>query len=399
MIRTLWMKAAYIIILIAAALFSVLYLGSFSVVLLGVLIILPFILQLSLLYIRFNLNVHIETGTSLYHRKKSQTVKLIVQNKGFLPVGKAGALVVFSGSSINDKIPVSVMFPIPANNITTVQLTVAAQHCGYNDIEIKYLQITDYIRLFSHKLRYLSNVSVMVLPSAAEINYTLDISCSPSDEESSIYSKLRPGDDPSEVYRIREYRPGDMPKRIHWKLSSRTDTTWVKEYSLPISQKAALLIDYSCQTSETADLMDVALDAAYSLSLALVKQEVPTTIYWVSSKSDKIMWNEVNSQADINSCFTALLSNSPVERAEELLKQSSDIMAIHSTNALYYCTHHYDEQEINSYFRTFKENHLRVITSDNASVNDPKYKNIIFVRDGHIAEDMRSLSSLEVKHE
>lgn len=399
MIRTIWMKVAYIVILIISAIFAVLYLGSFSVLLLGVLIILPVLLQISLWYIRFNLDVNIETGTALCHRKKNQTIKLIVKNKGFLPVGKAGALVVFSGASTKDKIPVSVSFPIPAKNTATIQITVSAQHCGLNEIEIKHLQITDYIRLFSHKLHNPSRASVMVLPYASDINYSLDIPCSPSDEESSIYSKLRPGDDPSEVYRIREYRPGDVPKRIHWKLSSRTDTTWVKEYSLPISRKAAVLIDYSYSSSFSADLMDISLDAAYSLSLALVKQEVPTTIYWVSGQSNKIMWNEVHSPSDINSCFTAILSHDPSSEPEELLKQGSEIMAIHSTNALYYCTYRYDLKEIESYFRTFKENHIHVLTSDCTSSHESPFRNVIFIRDGSIADDLKKLSDLEVKYE
>ncbi|MGN0630022.1 MAG: DUF58 domain-containing protein [Ruminococcus sp.] len=314
-------------------------------------------------------------------------------------MGKAAALIVFSGAAINDKIPVSVSFPIPAKNTTTVQFNISVPHCGLNNITLKHLQLTDYIRLFSQKAHYNAETSVFVFPSAVDLNYTLNIPCSPSDEESNIYSKLRPGDDPSEVYRIREYRPGDMPKRIHWKLSSRTDTTWIKEYSLPISQRAAILLDYSYLNSSSVDLMDIALDAAYSLARALVKQEIPTTIYWISSQSDKIIWNDVNSDADINSCFTTLLSQIPTSESDELLKQSSELIAIHSTNALYYCTYRYDIQEIKRFFRTFKENHIYVITSECSAMQELPLKNIIFVRNGIIAEDMRKLSNLEAEHE
>lgn len=399
MIRTLWMKTAYIIILIAAALFAVLYLGSFSVILLCILLILPVIFWLSLWYIRFSLDVSIETDSALSHRNMPQFIKLVVKNKSFLPVGKAAAMLVCSGISINKNISATVSFPIPARNVTTVQIRFSAPHCGLTDIKLKYLQITDYIRLFSRKIRYSSETSVLILPCAAEINYELNIPCSPSDEESCIYSKLRPGNDPSEIYRIREYRPGDMPKRIHWKLSSRTDTTWVKEYSLPISQRAAVLVDYSFSPSIPADLMDIALDAAYSISMALIKQEIPVVIYWVSGQSGKILWNEVLSAADLNGCFSALLSHKPVNESDELLKQSSDLTAVHSTNALYYCTPRFDLSEIKSYFRTFKENRLHVITSESSSMQDVPYKNIIFVREGTISEDLRTLSSMEVKHE
>ena len=40
--------------------------------------------------------------------------------------------------------------------------------------------------------------------------------------ESDSYSTIKGGDDPSEVFAIREYREGDRLQRIHWKLSYET---------------------------------------------------------------------------------------------------------------------------------------------------------------------------------
>ena len=48
------------------------------------------------------------------------------------------------------------------------------------------------------------------------------------------YSQTRPGSDPSETFGIREYRPGDPIRQIHWKLSQKTDALMLRELGLPV---------------------------------------------------------------------------------------------------------------------------------------------------------------------
>ena len=52
--------------------------------------------------------------------------------------------------------------------------------------------------------------------------------------DSDRFSTYKKGDDPSEIFDIREYADGDKIQRIHWKLSSKTGDLMVKEGSLPL---------------------------------------------------------------------------------------------------------------------------------------------------------------------
>lgn len=401
MIQTFYMKITYAIILIVALLFSVLYSGEFSILLLCTIVMIPIFLRISLLYIKFKLNISIKTPTVSYYRNKPQSVQLVIENNSIFPVSKAAALLTCSSSVTGEKIPITLTFPVPAKNVTIVELTINMPHCGLTEIKLNRFEITDYIRLLKKSIRKTQPVSILTLPSGIELNYKIHIPCSVTDEESNVYSKLHAGDDPSEIYRIREYNPGDMPKRIHWKLSSRTGTMWVKEYSLPIKQRASILIDYSSMNKPSADLMDAALESAYSLSMALVKQGVPVIIYWLSEKSQKLVWNDINSVSELNDCFTTLLSSLPVEDSKEFLTQASDLVAIHSTNAIYYCTPNFDVNEIERCFKTFYNNQFYIITSNplSLSYSSSDNKNIIFIREDSILENLKKLSSMEVIRE
>ncbi len=394
MIRTFWMKIIYTIILIISLLFSVLYLGEFSVLFLCILVFIPILLYLSLWYIKFNIEITIKTPVTSCHRNKPQVIHLIVKNKGFLPISRASALVICSNAHTNELIPISITFPISARNVTTAEIKITIPHCGLTEIRLKYLQFTDYIRLFGKKIHSESFASILTLPTGTELGYKIKVPSSITDEESNVYSKLKAGDDPSEVYRIREYQPGDVQKRIHWKLSSRTDTIWVKEYSQPIKQRAAIIIDYSSYENMTSDIMDNTLEAAYSLSMALIKQEIPTVIYWVSDESQNLVWNDVYSITNLNDCFSSMLSHLPISNSDELLKQTADLISIHSTNAIYYCTPKFDLQEIKSFCKAFQNNHTYIITSQNPQ--EYLDENIIFIREKTIPEDMKKLSSTGV---
>ncbi|MDD6268747.1 MAG: DUF58 domain-containing protein [Oscillospiraceae bacterium] len=392
------MKILYIFILLIVLLFSVLYLGDFSVLLLLILLVLPVFLWLSIIYIKLCIDISLKSNNDSLKRNNPRKIQLIVDNNGFLPVGKAVACVICSNIMTGEKAPVYLIFPIPARNTTTIEFTITIPHCGITEISLQNLIYTDYIRLFKKKIKSNSSVSVLTLPSGKVLNYKINIPYSKSDDEGSIYSRIRSGDDPSEVYRIREYQPGDVQKRIHWKLSCRTDTVWVKEYSLPIRKKAAILIDYSFSGNYSADVIDTVLETAYTLSSALIKQEIPAAIYWFSSKTNKIVWNEIHSVSELNDCFAAILSNIPVNSSRQFIVQAADLIELHSNNAIYYCTPDYCNENIQKLNNIFRKNCIYILTADfekrNLSGN-----NIVYVNEDSIEDNLKKLSEAEVKYE
>lgn len=61
--------------------------------------------------------------------------------------------------------------------------------------------------------------------------------------ESFRYSGSRPGDDPGETYDIREYRPGDSVRQIHWKLTGKLDDIMIREKSYPVDDTVLILAE------------------------------------------------------------------------------------------------------------------------------------------------------------
>jgi uncharacterized protein (DUF58 family) len=70
--------------------------------------------------------------------------------------------------------------------------------------------------------------------------------------------------DAEEFVSLRDYRPGDTPRRIHWKAWARTGRLVIKEYQDEFFVRHALLLD----TFPSADTL--AFEAAVSLAASLV---------------------------------------------------------------------------------------------------------------------------------
>lgn len=375
--NTLWMKILYTALLIAAALFSALYLKPFSVLLLMILLVIPVLMALSVVYIRLHLKVSLQQTGSTCHRKSPQAVLLVVQNTGLLPVGKAVASILCTCENMEQEIPVSLTFPIPARNTITVEFRMTAAHCGLTRMRLQWMKFSDFFRLFGWKMRVHPETCVLVLPRGEALSHPMHVPGSETDEESNLYSKLKAGDDPSEVYRIREYQPGDLQKRIHWKLSCRTDTVWVKEYSLPLQNRAAVLIDYRLPDKNALDALDIALDTAFTLCLTFIRDEIPLILYWYDHQKKQIVWNELHSAAELSDSLETLLSQHPGGAQTDFLPALSEEASLRNINALFYCTPvwHRTDGEILS--KALRENRLHVLTPD-TSAREPG--NPTFVR-------------------
>lgn len=116
--------------------------------------------------------------------------------------------------------------------------------------------------------------------------------------DSERYSQTRPGSDPSETFAVREYRPGDPIRQIHWKLSQKTDAPMLRELGLPVIEQTLLvfrnlLSDGERVPTERADAM---AEVFLSLSRALENEGCAHTAAF--AEDGRFVLLEVKNDAD-----------------------------------------------------------------------------------------------------
>lgn len=256
--------------------------------------------------------------------------KIAVQLTSYYPMKKKGKKTWFYGSVPGRGKAVS--------GRTRLCTEYDAECVGSIRMEITRVWCYDLIGLLAVPLsrrqwKQLEPETLLVVPAIREVPVFVSRQSRDFAGESEEYSKERGGDDPSETFQIRDYKPGDKLRSIYWKLSAKTEELMVCEKSLPLGcpvlfylnlfQKPARgrwnLWNYSQSTKR-----DRFLQIAASLSHAMVQEGCRHYFIWYDTKNEDIQRYRVEKQEDVYEMLLQLgrLSTYSKERnLEELYRQ------------------------------------------------------------------------------
>ncbi|MBQ8786835.1 MAG: DUF58 domain-containing protein [Oscillospiraceae bacterium] len=260
------MKYLYFPMLFFSVCFFVMYKGDLSFILLVFMAVLPIVtfilLCITSLFVR--VNAHFEQMTT--SRESSAVLKVTIQNRSLIPITSCIVEVMYTPSVLFDA-PVKRKFKfsaaVGAKTTENFAVNITPAHCGTIDVKVSKIRIRDILGLCSIPVKAGFGEKILSLPVIFPVQASVENNPVFS-AESNTFSQVKAGDDPSEIFALREYREGDSNNRIHWKLSSRSDTFIVKELSLPVGCNTLIAADfYGCKNASEADRI---LDAVFSVS-------------------------------------------------------------------------------------------------------------------------------------
>ncbi len=112
------------------------------------------------------------------------------------------------------------------------------EHCGAYRCEVKSSRICDMLGLIRLPMRKPDGFTVYVEPEEREPSPKPDLG-----RFRSLRFVPMQGGGFSEVHEMREYRPGDSMKSIHWKVSAKADKLMVREPQEAVWKKLMITVD------------------------------------------------------------------------------------------------------------------------------------------------------------
>lgn len=278
-------KLFYLILIIAAIIFYIMYLWDFALVLLVTLIAIPVFMFISLFITKRCMTVSMSVNSHTVQKNQSFPVQIKINNSSIFPIGKAEALIEYCNVFNGETVDFVLHMPIQAMNEQSAVFQLNSKFCGIVKIRCAALTIFDPLKLFKFNAGKNIELSVAVMPECHEISGFVVYSDRVNDE-SNIYSEYKPGDDPSQIFDLRSYNPGDKLNRIHWKLSSKKDEFIVKDYSLPIDVPCLIFVDLNSDNPDNFKLpiFDTMIETLLSLSTFLIENEKNHSIVFYNQK-------------------------------------------------------------------------------------------------------------------
>lgn len=137
---------------------------------------------------------------------------------------------------------------VSAKEPAVISYRIRGSRLGLARFEGVRVRMADLQGYFCHEVFLREPVEVPVLPVIAETALTrradkrFNLLPPPG-----VHRHRRPGTG-SELLELRDYRPGDPPRRIAWKVSARRDTLITREYESEVPIRCTLFVDASSAT-------------------------------------------------------------------------------------------------------------------------------------------------------
>ena len=297
-------RVFYILTLSAAALFYLFYTGYLSFFLLALLLLLPAVSWVLTFFAVRKTSVRMEPESPYAVKGEAFLLRISVKNSSFLPIAQARLRFGCENSLCGERRQETLFLPVGTGPEQTAEYRMVSGYCGKITAELNQITFYDYLGIFSITRKPELRAEMFAAPRALYPDALFDNTGNPG-LESSTYSKVKPGDDPSEIFDIRPYRSGDRPRSIHWKLSSRLDELMVKEFSLPTDSSVLLLTELM---AADMDALDTVVETAASVSRFLLENEIVHSVGWYGNEQKEYFETRIENGEDEAVLVNALLS-------------------------------------------------------------------------------------------
>ena len=299
-------RMIYSAVLAVAILFYLFFDGYLSFITLMIAILLPIVSLLCTIIARAYLSLRLE-GISPVAAKGTPAQFLVeIHNTSIFPIAHAVLMLDCHNSLCAEDKKAVVHLLIGARSSTELKRNVVSQYCGKLTVQMDRVQIYDYFGIFALPKKVHLQTGIFVLPLTVQIDTDID-SRTNYIVESNTYSKVKSGDDSSEIFDIREFREGDRLRSIHWKLSSRLNKLMVKEFSLPLDNSIVVLFDL---LSAPIELVDTQIETVVSISQFLLNNQICHTVEWYDGKNSKFDETAVEQNDDLAALLNHVLAAS-----------------------------------------------------------------------------------------
>ena len=323
----------YIFLFLVSILISILYLEFGAMALIGLVVTIPVFMFVFLLILRKRVSVAVDTKNPLAEKdaidKPARAViTLSVENRSRLfPVTKGIARVRYENPFSGDKGKLKIRFSVDTGKKRDRRIPVIMDNCGNVAITVEKVRIYDYLNIFAWTIgKNFETQDVLVLPPTKEMYLGKDKWYNETSEDSDRFSVYKKGDDPSEIFDIRDYADGDKIQRIHWKLSSKTGNLMVKEGSLPLTKQIHIFIDL-CAKGDRAERnhkINLLVQGVYSIAMFMIEHGIPQAYIWYDKKNGVIQEYSVEQEEELYWMFQELFKSSITAKENELLEAYVD---------------------------------------------------------------------------
>ncbi len=302
----------YVATLITLTIFSIMYIKESGVVVLLMAAIVPLMYSIvTYLAARKCVAAYFQEEMLTVERGEEATITIRVENRSELNQGCVAEVVLVVRSGMGQDMQEMKKRIVLEGNETLVSFQYMPYYSGVNEVRIEKVQIYSGFSLFRQNFTSDEILSFLIMPEYKEYPVYPNFSGEEREGESDCFSRRKAGNDPSELFDIRTYKPGDKLNRINWKASTKNNTLMVQDFGFPIACDTAIFVDIS--KGSRPDQIETLIEMLYYLTVRMVLEERMFYVVWKDAEKGCVIRRMIQGEENIFNLFTEFFQTNHVE--------------------------------------------------------------------------------------
>lgn len=298
----------YPVILAATVYIGILNRQSWTILLFFAELFLFLFQVLAVIYQKMHLFLDVTMPQPALLGEEQAVAEVSLKNYGMLPVQKLKILAEYQHLASSEragyaKENVSVWGRVDSEDTQSYEILSGPFPGGQFLISIPYIRIYDYFGIFSIKIKVGKSQAITILPEFVTMPVVLSGRESPVEGES---DSTKIGQDPTEIYDIREYQAGDSLRKIYWKRSAGRETVLYRENAGQKGAAAVLFLQFPEKPEPVR--LHYAITIAGSFMFSLLQGGYLHFLVWEDTQADRLERRLVANEQDLYEAVLELLN-------------------------------------------------------------------------------------------
>ena len=302
-------RVFYVLLLAAAALIYIFTNTYYTLTLLAVCVVMPVISLVLMLIAGREIAIELELPQTA--EKKAASLTYRISNPGRYPVARITFQIRLENQMTGAFRERRVSATAGSRETVTAELSLQNSKVGTVVVSTNKIRVYDAFGLFVFRKSDLPDQAVIIYPDMRNVEVHMEKPVE-NTGDGSRYSPDRPGQDVSEIFALREYVPGDEIRKIHWKLSGKTDRTMVRDFSLPLNYSVFLLLEL---TRGSEELVDAQVEIFLALSRTLLENGISHNMGWYDAAEERFNVDELDDFEELELAAAGVLSSYAAEES------------------------------------------------------------------------------------
>lgn len=225
--------------------------------------------------------------TKVFVEEEALQSQIFVRNRLCIPVCKLRIDLSYQYAGEEKKRKERLWVAVRAKEKKQIDVKHLQKYSGKVCAELVDCRVYDVLGIWSFRKRMKKKAEILIFPKTYPIVTEVTVQTSNFSLEGERFSEEVSGDDPSELFALRDYQPGDRMARIHWKLSARKGEWYVKEFGRPVGTAVLLLLEPVWKEGgQSAAEISRYLQTAVSLVRSLLNAECSHVVSWIMENGE-----------------------------------------------------------------------------------------------------------------